>query len=534
LYRRVTLNRGRALLLGLCLSAAAAAAVVLVGWAVGAGAFGEDERATVKVMTFNVFYGGDDYDLAKQDWCATTNGCPATLDRVVEAIRSTGADVVGLEEGEGNTREIARRLGWHASPRTQIVSRFPLLEPLEARGAYVLAEPEPGKAIAVSSIHLPSDPYGPYAIRDGASEREVLAIERRARVPALTRRLAELRGVLDSGMPVFLVGDFNSPSQLDWTEAVDARREEVRYPVEWPVGVLAAEAGFRDSYREAYPDPVVRPGFTWTPGGPEAVKNEVHDRIDWVLVAGPADTVASEILGESAYPDTDLAADPFPSDHRGVVSTLSVDLADTPVLVSVQDRDLTAGEEVRVSYSAAGHDGTRLAIVPARTTGGWAPVEDTEGAVGTATLATAGLGPGAKAVVLVGADGSALARAPFWLYAPGTPVTVEPTETTYRADDPITYKWSRAPGNRWDWIGLYPSTEAEVPTDGGIPDDSGDYLFYEYTHTEIEGAGRIAATSLAGSGTWPLRPGRYELRMMVDDGYQTVARSKPFTVEASS
>jgi endonuclease/exonuclease/phosphatase family metal-dependent hydrolase len=527
------LNRGRALLLGLCLCAGAAAAV-LVGWAVGAGPFGEDERATVKVMTFNVFYGGDDYDLAKQDWCATTNGCPATLDRVVEAIRSTGADVVGLEEGEGNTREIARRLGWHASPRTQIVSRFPLLEPPDAADAYVLAELEPGKAIAVSSIHLPSDPYGPYAIRDGASEREVLAIERRARVPALTRRLAAVRGVLDSGMPVFLVGDFNSPSQLDWTDAADARREEIRYPVEWPVGALAAEAGFRDSYRETYPDPVVRPGFTWTPGGPEAVKNEVHDRIDWVLVAGPADTVVSEILGESAYPDTDVATDPFPSDHRGVVSTFSVEPAATPVLVSPGERGVTVGDDVRVAYSAPGNDGEHIAIVSVGAPGEPASTQSADGAHGTATLSTAGLEPGEKAVVLLAADGRELARASLWLYPPGSAVTIEPARSVYRAGDQVTYTWSRAPGNRWDWIGLYPATESEVPTDGRIPDDSGDYVFYEYTQTEIEGAGRIAATSQAGSGKWPLQPGRYELRLMVDDGYQTIARSQPFTVEAPS
>jgi endonuclease/exonuclease/phosphatase family metal-dependent hydrolase len=526
-------NRGRALLLVLSLCAAAGA-VALVGWALGAGPFGEDERATVKVMTFNVFYGGDDYDLGKQDWCATSNGCPATLDRIVEAIRSTGADVAGLEEGEGNTREIARRLGWHASPRTQIVSRFPLLDPPEAAGAYVLAELEPGQAIAVSSIHLPSDPYGPYAVRDGASRHEVLAIERRTRVPALRQRLDALRGVLDSGMPVFLVGDFNSPSQLDWTEAAAARREEVRYPVEWPVGVLAAEAGFRDSYRETYPDPVARPGFTWTPGGPEAVKKEVHDRIDWVLVAGLADTVLSEILGESSYPDTDVVSDPFPSDHRGVVSTFSVDPAATPMLVSLEDRDLTVGDEARVSYSTPGDEGERLAIVPAGASGEPAAIQSTDGAHGTATLSTAGLEPGAKAVVLLATDGTELARAPFWLYAPGAAVTLEPTKSTYRVAEEITFTWSRAPGNRWDWIGLFPATDAEVPTDGGIPDDSGDYLFYEYTDTEIEGAGRFAATSQAGSDTWPLQPGRYELRLLVDDGYQTIARSKPFTVEGRS
>ena len=533
MYRRATLNRGRALLLGFSLCAAVGAAV-LAAWAGGVGSFAGAERTTVKVMTFNVFYGGDDYDLAKHDWCATSNGCPATLGKIVEAIRKTGADVVGLEEGEGNTSEIAKRLGWHASPRTQIVSRFPLLDPPEAGGAYVLAEVEPGKVIAVSSVHLPSTPYGPYLIRDGASKKNVLTLERTTRVPALRQRLAELHDVLEAGMPVFLVGDFNSPSQLDWTEAADAARREIRYPVAWPTGVLAAEGGFRDSYREVYPDPVARPGFTWTPGGPEAVKKEVHDRIDWVLAAGPAETVASEILGERAYANTDIAADPFPSDHRGVVSTFAVDPADTPVLVSVDDRNLTVGDELRVSYSVPGHDGARLAIVPAGATGGWAPVQDTDGAHGTATLPTAGLEPGAKAVVLVAADGSALARAPFWLYAPDAPVRVEPARKTYRAGEPIAFTWSHAPGNRWDWVGVYPATDADVPTDDSIPDDSGDYVLYEYTHTGVEGTGRIAATSQTGSGTWPLKPGRYELRLMVDDGYRTIARSTPFTVEVSS
>ncbi len=76
------------------------------------------------------------------------------------------------------------------------------------------------------------------------------------------------------------------------------------------------------------------------------MKNDVHDRIDWVLAAGPAETAASEILGESSYADTDVAADPFPSDHRGVISTFSVEPATTPVLVAVAERNLTVGDEV--------------------------------------------------------------------------------------------------------------------------------------------------------------------------------------------
>ncbi len=510
---------------------AALIAAILGAWAVGAGPFAEDERQTVKVMTFNVFYGGDDYDLEKHDWCATTNGCPATLDKVVEAIRATGADVVGLEEGEDNTREIARRLGWHASPRTQIVSRYPLIDPPGSEGAYVLVELDPGKVVAVSSIHLPSDPYGPYAIRDGATEAEVMALERSTRVPALTERLRRLERIVADGMPVFLVGDFNSPSHLDWTEASDTARKEIRYPVAWPVGTLAETAGFRDSYREAHPDPVAKPGFTWTPGGPESVKNDVHDRIDWVLATGPAETTASEILGEGDFVDTDVAADPFPSDHRGVTSTFSVEPAATPVLVAVADRNLQVGDTVRVAFSAPGDEGERLVVVPAGASGEPTGEQTTGGARhGTATLPTAGLEPGPKAVLLLGPDGAELSRSPFWLYAPGTPVAVAATRATYRRGEPITFTWRNAPGNRWDWVGLYEATDAEVPTDGSIPDDSGDYRFYEYTRTEVEGEGRLTETSQAGSGKWPLKPGRYELRLMVDDGYETIARSEAFTV----
>jgi hypothetical protein len=71
-----------------------------------------------------------------------------------------------------------------------------------------------------------------------------------------------------------------------------------------------------------------------------------------------------------------------------------------------------------------------------------------------------------------------------------------------------------------------------VPTDGSIPDDSGDYLLYEYTRTEVDGRGSFSGSSQAGSGKWPPSPGRYEVRLMLDDGYRTVARSQPFTIEA--
>ena len=59
---------------------------------------------------------------------------------------------------------------------------------------------------------------------------------------------------------MFLVGDFNSPSHLDWTEATMKVRPAIKFPVEWPASKLLADSGFTDSYRAAHPDPVKESG----------------------------------------------------------------------------------------------------------------------------------------------------------------------------------------------------------------------------------------------------------------------------------
>ena len=92
----------------------------------------------------------------------------------------------------------------------------------------------------------------------------------------------------------------------------------MHYPVKWPVSQALLDAGMRDSYREVHPDPVAVPGFTWTPGSPEADPHEVFDRIDWVMHAGPSTALASTVVGEVGDPDAGVQVSPYPSDHRGV------------------------------------------------------------------------------------------------------------------------------------------------------------------------------------------------------------------------
>jgi endonuclease/exonuclease/phosphatase family metal-dependent hydrolase len=488
---------------------------------------------TLKVMTLNIFYGGDEWNLDTGQWCVDKAGCPETMQHVVSEIRAADADIVGLQEATANECVIADRLGWYCEPRLQVISRFPLLDPPGANGVYILAEVTPGRFVAISNVHLPSDPYGPYWVRDGEPRAAVLALERSTRLPAIQRQLDVLPGLAASGVPVFLTGDFNSPSHLDWTPAVDAVREQVRYPVVWPVSKALADAGFRDSYRDVHPDPVEVPGFTWTPPGTlESVPDEVHDRIDWVLVHGPAETLGTALVGEAGGPDVDIERDPYPTDHRGVVSTFRLDPADPAPFAAVGARRVFVGEDLTVRFHGPG---ARLVLVRAGNGAGAALSSRSTGgaADGARTFPTGGLEPGPHDALLLSSGGAVLSRSPFWLYAAGTRPSLRTTKEVYEVGEPIRVRWRADPGYRWDWMGVFspgrgPAQNAEDCNAGVC--GNGHYLLYDYTDTLIQGSTLIGPASFPGYRTWPLKVGTYEIRLLMDDGYRLLGISNSFKV----
>jgi endonuclease/exonuclease/phosphatase family metal-dependent hydrolase len=488
---------------------------------------------TMKVMTLNIFYGGDEWNLNTGQWCADPAGCPETLRQVASTIRAADPDVVGLQEGTANECVLADMLGWFCEPRLQLISRFPLLDPPGANGTYALVEVAPGRFVAISNVHLPSDPYGPYWVRDGEPRSAVLALERSTRLPAIQRQLDVLPGLAASGVPVFLTGDFNSPSHLDWTPAVAAVRDQVRYPVDWPVSAALAGAGFRDSYREVHPDPVAVPGFTWTPPGTlESVPDEVYDRIDWVLVQGPAETLGTALVGEPGGPDVDVEHDPYPTDHRGVVSTFRVTPADPDPFAAVASRRVFVGDDLTVH---AHGPGARVALVRAGNRPATALASRSMGGMDDAdlTFPTGGLAPGAHEALLVDAAGAVVSRSPFWLYAAGTRPSLRTMKEVYEVGEPIRVRWRAAPGYRWDWMGVFapgrgPAQNAEDCNAGAC--GNGHYLLYHYTDTLIQGSTLIGPASFDGYRSWPLKVGTYEIRLLMDDGYRLLAISNSFKV----
>ena len=376
-------------------------------------------------MVFNIEVGGTLVSFAK----------------VAEAIKDSGADVVGIEEAQGHIPRLARLLGWpYYSTRCQIVSKYPLIDPPGGRGVYLFVEPAPGKVVAMMNVHLPSDPYGPDWVRDGKSAAQVIALEKSVRLPAIQSQLAALPSLLAHKIPVFLTGDFNSPSFLDWTPAaVDTRTyDNGKKPwppiaLEWPVSKAVVDAGFRDSFRDIYPDPVANPGLTWWAKKPHvSVADEnfgpldVQDRIDYVYAAGPSVTTASRIVGEVGGPEVSVSVSPWPSDHRGVVSSFDITPATPPVFVAVGQRLVNIGENLKVIFHAPGGPNESVAI--ARTTaspsapplaeqptGAGAPTD------GTLTFATSRFAPGHYRVSLLDADGTVLSHTFFWTKATADP-----------------------------------------------------------------------------------------------------------------
>ncbi len=492
--------------------AVAAATVALGGGTVRAAVpTASGPVATIRVAQFNCDIS-DEFPVIK-----------AAL--VARAIRASGADVVGIEEGGGEIGQIARALHWrYYDIRMQIVSRLPLIDPPGGRGLYTFVEAAPGRVVAMENVHLPSAPYGPVWVKHGKTAAQVIAMEKRVRLPAIEPDLAAARTLHAAGIPVFLTGDFNSPSFRDWTQATVGIRPYMPYPLRWPVSAAVEAAGFTDSFRAVHPSPVKVPGLTWpahrTIPGVDLFLGEPKDRIDFVFSQG-ATAVASRIVGEPGAAGTSAAVAPWPSDHRLVVSTFRVRGATPPALVTVPHRLVRVGDAVPASFHAGGavaavgiehlRGGTATVVARRQVTAAAAR------GIGTVSFGSASWAPGAYAAALLGPGGRVRSTFPFWVARPGAPPVVRTTKATFATGEAIGVTVKDAPGDRWDWLGIYHR---------GANPLVASYLLWGYTHSAVDGT-----FSLRPSGIFavPLTPGRYSVYLLRDDLYVKIAGAA-FTV----
>ena len=462
-----------------------------------------------------------------------TKGDPMNLDVLVYNIEYSGdhttdavikdldADVVGVLESYARLPEIAKRTGYpYYNTSLQILSKYPILEASGADGLYAMLEVQPGYVIPFFNVHLDYVDWGPRRLAKGVPVDEVIANENEVRTASLDRPAAAMSDLIDHGYPVFLTGDFNEPSSLDYTEEAVGTRKEITEPVAWPVSEKLFDMGFRDSYREINPDPVATPAIT---------QEKTGERIDYVYAAGPSETVDSKLVGEPGGEDVDIEETPWTSDHRAVLSTFDVTPIAMPTLVAVDARLATVGDEVTVTWNNPETGGNEVAAV---LEGGdpdeaieTIPAPDPKGTTG---IDTAGWDPGSYEAVLSDADGE-VARVPFYLRDPGAQLDLETDEQSYAKGEPIEVSWTGGPANRWDWLGVYPADDA-VP-------DKGEYLTWDYAEGHSAGTvpprtvGEATLGPDSQGASWPLPPGDYVVHYLLADQYES-AGSAEFTVEA--
>lgn len=145
---------------------------------------------------------------------------------------------------------------------------------------------------------------------------------------------------------VILGGDFNEPSHLDWIESTKHLYDRQGLVVPWTVSVMLAAYGYKDTYREVYPDPLTHPGTTYPSDNPLAEPNKLswvpdadeRERIDFIYYApykglklidaciwGPKGSIArNQRVEENSQDVFKIKEGVWPTDHKAVLSVFTL------------------------------------------------------------------------------------------------------------------------------------------------------------------------------------------------------------------
>lgn len=245
------------------------------------------------------------------------------VDRIMDLIRATHADIVTMQEAYGSQQRIAETLGYYmqtasAKDNLALFSRYPIqklpaTEPFKSNPG-IITLPE-GHNILVNSCWLRYSYNPEYTgnYPDKGHNPAIWVAEDSIRPLIDIKNILEkdTKPYLQPGMSVIIAGDFNSCSHLDWTSA--AAPFHYGYgPVSFPASRYMQEEGFLDSFRQINPDETIRPEGTYA-----VLYNQLQtNRIDFIYYkSDELKAVSSKIIRTT--PEID---DVWPSDHAAVLT----------------------------------------------------------------------------------------------------------------------------------------------------------------------------------------------------------------------
>ena len=309
---------------------------------------GAQEVARFRLMTFNILQGGGN---AKHVGFGNELFGGSRLDEIVSAIKLARADIVGIQEdcsSKSNVILNALGDGWYRAGKSY--SKFPakLIHSNKDRSLEVVdIELSDSRVVRIVNCHWWPNNYGPFLAQEKLKADPQVDLNslakivqekgaRRGGTRGYKATIKPLEEAIKEKKAIFLVGDFNEPSHLDWTEHYakngldrwvdNPTGTPLLFPVQWPGSVLLENIGMVDSFRQAHPDEVKKPGNTWTPpystltSGRRPYGEQVLDRIDRVYHYGEKlDVVSAKVVGEKGNNSDVVINGKWPSDHRAVV-----------------------------------------------------------------------------------------------------------------------------------------------------------------------------------------------------------------------
>ena len=275
----------------------------------------------------------------------------AFIDKLVTALQKEGKTYYGTK---------------HQNADVGIISKYPILEQSTTyavngdRGSVVKSVLSVGsKRVAVYSAHLDWKNCAYYLPRGYNSstwaklaapvvDMNAIMADNVAsyRDEEINAFIKDAKSEQTKGSMVFISGDFNEPSHLDWQEDTKAIRDHQNLVINWTNSVALQQNGYKDSFREIYPNPVTNPGFTFPSQNDNvdvskltwAADADERDRIDFIYcqddsnivirdskVVGPSGSVLrGKVVGNT---DEDVFIAPsgiWPTDHKAVLSTFYI------------------------------------------------------------------------------------------------------------------------------------------------------------------------------------------------------------------
>src|SRR5215208_3508655 len=207
-----------------------------------------------------------------------------------------------------------------------------------------------------------------------------------------------------------------------------------------------------------------------------------------------------------------------------------------PQLVVVASRSAEKPADVKVRFHATGASGDRVVIVhPGGSAGSALRSKYTDGAVdGTLRFGTDGLAPGYYPAALVHPGRRHRVPVAVLALAAGAEPTVRTSRRLYTSGNPIRVSWTNGPGHE---VGLARNLQGRRAPRIRTPRPARPTHVRTGTTSSTStrtrrsrarrGRRRFVAT---GYTTWPLGPGTYRLRLLVDDGDKSVAVSPKFKI----